>query len=76
MEKEALAHIGLTKFKDHSRVEMEGSVGDLFSLTATLVHRLAKGLDKSPRDVLMEINRSITLVQIFEILEGVTTHDE
>ena len=76
MEKEALAHVGLTKFKNHSRVEMEGSVGDLLSLTATLVHRLAKKLDKSPRDVLMEIDRNITRVQIFEILEGVTTHDE
>ena len=76
MEKEALAHVGLTKFKNHSRVEMEGSVGDLLSLTAMLVHRLAKKLDKSPRDVLMEIDRSITRVQIFEIMEGVTTHDE
>ena len=26
MEREALAHVGLTKFKDHSRVEMEGMI--------------------------------------------------
>lgn len=76
MEKEALAHISLTKFEYQSRVDIEGSTGDLLYLTATLVRVLAKDLDESPQDVLMEIDRSITRAQISEILKGVIAHDE
>lgn len=76
MEKEVLAHISLTKFEDHSRVKMEGVAVDLLSLTATLVCKLAKELDESPRSVLTVIDRGIMRAQIFEILEGAITHDE
>lgn len=76
MEKEALACISLTKFEDYSKVKMKGSVRDLFSLTAVLVHRLAEELDKSPWNVLMEIDHVIMRAQIFEMPEGAITHDE
>lgn len=70
MKNEALAHISLTKFKDHSQIEMEGSARDLIVLTAMFIKELSEEMGEEPRDVISEIYSRVTQAQILEILEG------
>ena len=70
MEKEALAHVNLVRFKDHSKVEMGGSGEHLISLTAMFVDELAKEMDESPMYILREIDSRVMQARIFEALKG------
>lgn len=70
MEKEIKARISLTKFKDHSQIEMEGLAGDLLTLTAMFIKELSEGVGEEPRDVMLAIHSRITRAQTLEVLEG------
>lgn len=70
MKNGALARIGLTKFKDHSQIEMEGSAKDLLVLTAMFIKELSEEMGEDPHDVMLVIHSRITRAQTLEILEG------
>lgn len=74
MKNEVLAHIDLTKFKDHSQIEMEGTARDLIILTASFIKELSEEMGEDPRDVSQVLHRYITRVQVAEELKGGCEH--